>query len=243
MNKIDFIFEDLLNKIIKKEYKQDEKLPTERDLTIHYNVSRHTVREALSRLSKINCIYKVQGSGNFVNSLEHINTLLYNSLTNKKFKEIRSIVTDFKKKSATSEQANILGIKENEDILEFIRIRIADYKNIQIEHTIVPFKLFPNLKKEILENSFHNYVISIGYKISHTLTEYSAVNLTKKEAELLSCKSGIAAIKIKNRGYLTNNEIFEYTESINLDYKCSYITHYDYKTHNFRKQNQQRGDS
>ena len=240
MNKIEFIFEDMLNKIVKKEYKQDEKLPTERDLAEAYHVSRYTIREALSRLDKINCIYKIQGSGNFVNNLEQVNTLLYNSLTNKKFGEIRSIVIDFRKEASDHEQANILGIKEGDEIWNFKRIRIADYKKVQIEHTIVPYKMFKDLTKETLEKSFHNYVISRNYKISHSLTEYSAVNLTKEEARLLSCKHGIAAIRIKNRGYLSNNEVFEYTESINIDYKCSYITHYSYKTHNFRSRDKNR---
>ena len=42
------------------------KLPSEKELMEHYQVSRYSLRQALSRLSKRGYIYQIQGRGSYV---------------------------------------------------------------------------------------------------------------------------------------------------------------------------------
>ena len=44
----------------------NDKMPTERELSIRYNVSRVTVRDTLNRLAQAGYIYRIQGKGTFV---------------------------------------------------------------------------------------------------------------------------------------------------------------------------------
>jgi len=64
------IAEELKNKILSGEYVKDQKLPTENDLAQEYKVSRITSKRALEELKKEGLIYRVRGSGSFVNEID-----------------------------------------------------------------------------------------------------------------------------------------------------------------------------
>lgn len=66
MKKRQFVADDLLSKIYQNKYAPGEKLPTERALATHYQVSRYTIRKAIKKLINIGSVQVVQGSGIFV---------------------------------------------------------------------------------------------------------------------------------------------------------------------------------
>lgn len=68
MNKPKYLIikNDLKEKIINKVYPVDSKIPSEMNLSDQYDVSRHTIRLAISQLVNEGYLFKVQGSGNFV---------------------------------------------------------------------------------------------------------------------------------------------------------------------------------
>ncbi len=59
------IMETLKEKFLSGELKAGDKLPSENELSSHYQVSRHTVRKALSILENAGYIYAVHGRGTF----------------------------------------------------------------------------------------------------------------------------------------------------------------------------------
>lgn len=234
MKKKDFIVEDIINKINSQVYQEKSKLPTERSLSEQYQVSRYTIRQALEKLEGIGYIYRVQGSGIFVNDSAYFNTLIYNSLTVKKHRDISSQVLSLGLVEADEELAGIFNLKLHDKLWAYKRVRIADARKVQIEYTFMPYYLFPKLTKKDLENSVHRYVRNQHYTIDYFITEYRASNISKEEADLLNCKKGLAIIKIRNRGYLEKNVLFELTDSTNLDYICSYIRKYNPTTEAIR---------
>jgi GntR family transcriptional regulator len=56
----------LKSKILSNELKGNKRLPSEAELCVEYNVSRATVRQALSELMKDGLIYRDRGKGTFV---------------------------------------------------------------------------------------------------------------------------------------------------------------------------------
>lgn len=238
LKKKDFIAEDILSKIYQGYYKVDEKLSTERELALKYEVSRHTIREAIKKLNSIGCILSIQGSGNFVNKSIYGSSLIYNSLTEKKFSEIKSKLIYLKKITPNKEMKEIFNINDDNELWEFKRLRFVDYRKIQLEISRMPVSLFKDLNKEIIESSIHGYVQKKKKKISHFLTTYTCIIVNKEDAELLSCKKGSPAMKIINRGILKTSEVFEYSELISLEYSCTYISSFDeagYKNRGFIK--------
>ncbi|MDQ0207309.1 GntR family transcriptional regulator [Alkalicoccobacillus murimartini] len=233
MTKTEFVSDDLLSKIYQNKYQPGEKLPTERDLAEQYQVSRYTIRHAIKKLLNIGCVRVIQGSGIFVTDTKYKSPLIYNSLTEKKFNEIESKIIHLKKVEANPSLEKTFDLK-NQELWEYKRIRIVDYQKVQIETSLLPYQLFPDLNEQILAKSVHNYVQQCGYQISHFITTYSAVSVTKEDAALLNCKKGLPAMKIMNRGILSDGRVFEYSELINLDYTVSYFTPFNSHNHQQR---------
>jgi DNA-binding FadR family transcriptional regulator len=64
------ITEKLMRRIVNGGYDVGSRLPTERDLAIEFDVTRHVVREALKRLEAVGLVRIRQGSGIYVENLQ-----------------------------------------------------------------------------------------------------------------------------------------------------------------------------
>lgn len=64
------ITEKLMRRIVNGRYEVGSRLPTERELAIEFDVTRHVVREALKRLEAVGLVRIRQGSGIYVENLQ-----------------------------------------------------------------------------------------------------------------------------------------------------------------------------
>ena len=87
--KTDFIVTDLISKIFQRKTIMD-KLPSQRELAGLYHVSRFTIQKVMSRLQSIGLIYMTQGDGTYVNKRALGHPMVYNSLTEVPYDELRS---------------------------------------------------------------------------------------------------------------------------------------------------------
>ncbi|WP_077965953.1 FadR/GntR family transcriptional regulator [Ensifer adhaerens] len=78
----DLVFERMHRAIKSGAYKPDERLPTEHELAIEFEVSRPIVREALRRLREQGFIYSRRGAGSFVRALGMREPLGFGQLEN-----------------------------------------------------------------------------------------------------------------------------------------------------------------
>ncbi|MDZ5454854.1 MULTISPECIES: FadR/GntR family transcriptional regulator [Labrys] len=78
----DLVFERMHRAIKSGAYKPDERLPTEHDLAIEFEVSRPVIREALRRLREQGFIYSRRGAGSFVRALGMREPLGFGQLEN-----------------------------------------------------------------------------------------------------------------------------------------------------------------
>lgn len=235
MKKRDFVSDDILSKIYQNKYKAGQKLPTERALADIYGVSRYTIREAVKKLVEIGSIKVIHGSGSIVMDTKYKSPLIYNSLTQKKFTEIQSKIVYLKKIQSSDELLKIFDLNsKGKKLWEYKRVRIIDYQKRQIETSWLPYQLFPEITEKVITQSVHEFVQNAGYKISHFITTYTPVSISKEDAELLNCKKGEPAMKIINRGILEDGRIFEYSEMISLDYSVTYFTPFELANHQYR---------
>jgi GntR family transcriptional regulator, transcriptional repressor for pyruvate dehydrogenase complex len=63
------ITEKLMRRIVNGRYEVGSRLPTERELAVEFDVTRHVVREALKRLEAVGLVRIRQGSGIYVENL------------------------------------------------------------------------------------------------------------------------------------------------------------------------------
>ncbi|WBU56314.1 FadR/GntR family transcriptional regulator [Paracoccus sediminicola] len=78
----DVVFERLEQSIKSGAYADDERLPTEHELSAEFEVSRPIVREALRRLRERGLVYSRQGAGSFVRTQGLKNPLGFGKLEN-----------------------------------------------------------------------------------------------------------------------------------------------------------------
>jgi len=78
----DLVFERMHRAIKSGAYQPDERLPTEHDLAIEFEVSRPIVREALRRLREQGFIYSRRGAGSFVRAVGMREPLGFGQLEN-----------------------------------------------------------------------------------------------------------------------------------------------------------------
>ena len=223
MKKREFVTQDLLSKIYQTSDAGPRKLPPERQLAEEYGVSRFTVRQALEKLADIGVVRIVQGSGIWINEQARNNPLVYNSITEKRFERIRSRMVSLRKTRPNRDEQQIFGMTDEEFIWQFCRLRFVDDEPVQIEVSRMPVNLFPDLNQQTIERSIQQYVLGKGYQISHMLTSYRAVSVSREQAELLGCKKNSPAMYINNRGILDGGQVYEISDTIDINYSCTYI--------------------
>lgn len=235
MKKKEFVTQDLLSKIYQSSESGPRKLPPERQLAEEYGVSRFTIRQAVDKLASIGVVRIVQGSGIWINEQARNNPLVYNSITEKRFDQIRFRLISLHKKRPNRDEQQIFGLTDDSFIWQFCRLRFVDEEAVQIEISRMPAADFADLNQQVIESSLQQYVLGKGYQISHMLTTYRAVTVSREQAALLGCKKGSPAMHISNRGILEGGRVYEISDIIDINYTCTYVIPHNRANLAFRK--------
>ncbi|QKY70343.1 GntR family transcriptional regulator [Lentibacillus sp. CBA3610] len=150
-------------------------IPSETRLAQTYGVSRVTVREAIKQLVEEGVLYRIQGSGTYINheKIEHDILRLQgfteemSSLDNNPSNEI----LEFQLMSPPEEARGHLKIDENEKVYYVKRLRFADFEPLILEESYLPVDLFSDLSIEVMKRSKYEYISSKGYKIDRRYGE------------------------------------------------------------------------
>ena len=200
--KTEFIVSDLISKIFQQKF-WNNKLPTQRDLASAYQVSRFTIQKALNRLEAIGLIESIQ--------------------TEVPYQDMQSRLLYLKQIQPDPEVMRIFNLPPGEPVWEFQRIRIVRYEISQLETGWLPFRMFPELSREVLEDSIQNYALKKKYRISHFVTSYQPALLTREQADLLNCKKGTPAMHLTSRGVLKDGSLFICSKIFAIHYECTYV--------------------
>lgn len=151
--------EIIKNKISSGEYKENEKIPPEPELTEVYSVSRITVRKAIQELVKEGYLIKKQGKGTFVNQHKVFRKIEYvigfsescraNGFTPSNQLLERKIIP------ATAELAKKLQINVGDDVIYTKRKRMADGTPILLENNYFDKQRFESLLTADLTGSLY----------------------------------------------------------------------------------------
>ena len=160
------VMRDIKQNILAQKY-EDMRLPDERSLASHYQVSRSSMKRALELLAQQGIIFKKRGSGTFINPLYLKNQALFRyegsnlGLTDSfkvPGKEQKIKLLEFKVINASKELAQDLFINESDFVYQFKRLRLLDNQPFVIATGRLPIKLVPELTPEILKDSLFNYL-------------------------------------------------------------------------------------
>ncbi len=148
---------DILVSEIQTNMREEDQLPSEREICEKFNVSRATVRQAMQEMEQEGYIYRSHGKGTFVAPQKVNQELLkFYSFTEemkKLGKDPSSIVINFELIECEKKISKNLGIEENKKVYKIVRLRLADNKPMMLETTYLPYDRFPDITRDELEKT------------------------------------------------------------------------------------------
>lgn len=160
------VMSDIKQNILTNKYK-GMRLPDERSLATHYQVSRSSMKRALGLLADQGIVFKKRGSGTFINPLYLKNQALFRyegsnlGITDSfkvpgKKQNIKLLA--FQVVRASTSIAQDLFLNKNDFVYEFKCLRLLDQQPFMIETGYLPIKIVPELTEDILRHSLFNYL-------------------------------------------------------------------------------------
>lgn len=210
--------EQLIKELITKQLNPEDLIPSEREFAEKYQVSRMTVRQAITNLTNDGYLQRKRGVGTFValkkleQNLDHLTS--FSEDMRSRGMEPGTKVLEFNKIEANEKIAQKLGLEEGSPIYEIKRLRLADHLPIALQLFYTSVDLVTGLTKEIAEQSIYQYVESeLNLSILSAQQDVEAMVAKKREAEALHIKVGDPVLYISRVGLAENDIPLEFVQS------------------------------
>ena len=212
---------DILTEKIEHECAPGDMLPSERELSERYGLSRTTVRLALQELERQGLVVRQHGRGTFVadRSAKTADLMTSYSFT-EQMRELgrkpETVILEFDELEADKNLAGHMGARIGDKLYKLKRLRSADGMPLMIETTYLPVRKFLSLKRPMLEGHSLYGVIKRAYgeKIRVAEEEFYASVARLSDARVLDIDEGDPVLDLVRTTFNIHNEIVEYTLSV-----------------------------
>jgi GntR family transcriptional regulator len=170
-------------------------MPTERELSERFGVSRGTVRQALDRLEAEQRIHRHQGKGTFVAKpkMDHMLELTsHTEYIRARGMEPASRLISVTRIAAEAEVATALALGEGDEVLQIERVRLADGDPLAVEVLYLEAKRFDGVAAMLGESQSLYELLRARYGVELSWAEETieAVVAPEREASLLGIAAG-----------------------------------------------------
>ena len=191
MKKYQIIYKDLEKAIHEQKYQVGDFLPTEQELVQSYQVSRDTIRKALTLLVEEGLVKKIHGSGSQVINQEQINFPVsdltsYQELIEQQGLNSQTNVISLDKIIVDSKLSERTGFSNSRQIWRVVRQRVVGSCASVIDIDYLDASLVPQLNRSIAEYSIYDYIENqLNLSISHAFKEITIDNATDQDKILI----------------------------------------------------------
>ena len=197
--------------IVMQEYKQGDRLPSERQLAKDYNVSVITSRKALNSLEEEGLIERIQGKGTFV-AIKKYNRSLNKFIS---FTEMCKSIgakagsKEIEKKIIVSNKdiAEKLEVAANSQVVYISRLRYVDDEPMVIEKNYFNLDYAYLLNRDLDKSLFEILKNKSGFIVSDSHKTIEIVRSNFEESTLLNIPVGSPIILIESIAYLKEGEV------------------------------------
>ena len=213
---------DALREQIKKNYKPNDKLLSEREIMKRYKVSRNTVREALNELEHIGYIYRQHGKGTFVANMASNTTKIGEEYSfSEQMKSLgrkpETVILEMVERTANEYFSKKLHINVGDGMIKLKRLRKADGIPMMIDRTYLPAKKFKGISAYELDTqqrSLYNvFLEDFGERVKLADETLYAGIISDEDAKQLDIASNSPGFMFQRTTYNHKNEVIEYTVS------------------------------
>lgn len=179
----------IMGKINNGEYKVGDRIPSENELSVMFNVSRITSNKALSELEVMGIVERVRGKGTYVKS-NSLDTYDFSHILSKSYKIASETSKSHTHKLMKVEKiksndyiAAHLNTKENDIIYKITRIMLSNNEVLGIDYSYIPLLLIngESINENKIENVYihdylkYNFNVNPKYLHVHIDTKYPDV--------------------------------------------------------------------
>lgn len=213
------LIDGILKEIENGKLPEHTKLFTERELCELYNISRATVRQAVSILEKDGHIYRVQGRGTFIAPKKIEQTLENFYSFGDEVKKIgmkpSSKIISLEIIALPGHISKKIGYMEAEKFYKLIRVRLADNEPMVYEETYIPYGRFPNLKSNEIEEQGLYPLFKEVYdaKLDYATESFFVCAVGENVAKYIREVADTPAMRLERITY-EKDKVVEYTESV-----------------------------
>jgi DNA-binding GntR family transcriptional regulator len=207
----------LRNNIYSEEWGKGERIPSENQIMSDLNVSRGTVKKAVSMIVNEGLLKQIQGKGTYVTEGDLSYPLgkgllsFAESLDNQHLAyETKVITSEFRK--VTKEIASKLGLTLGDEYLYIKRIRFVEGEKVMLIENRLNTKLCPGLEKYDLnkESLFKVIEKTSGKSIAYSESRYAARVMGEKRAKILEVPEESPVLHLEQLVYLENGTPVEF---------------------------------
>lgn len=220
----------LVDAIKSGRYPLNSLLPTEHELCKQFNVSRHTVREAIRRLNELGLISKQQGVGTRVKATQVASRYVQASEgisdLHQYVRDVRMELNAAEEICADEELAELLECKPGQAWIMAVGLRHREGDSAPLARTQVyvpraygaALDGFGDGKTPIYELLQRRF----GLQMAEVRQTISAVNLDAEAARALQVDTGSPGLHIVRKYYGSNDELLEVAVNVHPGERFSY---------------------
>ncbi len=193
-------------------------LPPEREIATVTELSRVTVRKAMSELAEQGIVVQRQGHGSFVAPLK--------ARVEQPLSQLTSFTEDMAQRGMvaashwlerglflpTADEVAILGLGPGDQVSRLARLRTADARPMAIERASLSMDILPN--PLAVTGSLYDVLGQAGLRPVRAVQRISAINLGADDADLLDLPVQAAGLRIERISSLADGRVAEFTRSI-----------------------------
>ncbi len=193
-------------------------LPPERDLAELGNVSRVTVRKAVSELVDAGLVQQKRGSGSFVLGVaprteQSLSSLV--SFTENMQARGRASTSKILSRGLfvpTPDEMMALGLSPSQRVARLERLRFADGTPMALEVSSIPSDVLPD--PDVVSKSLYAVLRLNDQAPSRAIQRVSAINVPSDKAQLLGVPENTALLQINRTAFLDSGRPIEFTQGL-----------------------------
>lgn len=212
------LYELLKEKIESRVFTPGSMIPSERELSVQYELNRMTVRNALHLLVEEGYLRTIHGKGTFVSGPRFMRTLeemkgFSRSLREKGIKPSNRMVYRESFPAGTL-IASRLGVPASEEVVRLVRLRSGNGIPFVLEEAYVPLCLVPELldldpRVISLYEAFEVH----GLHPERAVQTLSMIQISGSEAKLLKLPDGASVFHFEAQSYDSQERCIEFVRS------------------------------
>lgn len=200
----ELVYSYILN-LIETKLDENEKIPSENELSQKFNLTRATVRQGIQKLKIEGLIYSKKGSGNFVTPSKIKYTISpHTTFTKEILKSDRTPTIKFldtKVIQADKIVASKLNIKENDDVLYLKTIRYVDKIPFLFAKYYINLSFLKYIDKVISKTKSISELYINKYNLDpiRESSEIEIITASEQSKEIFSIQNDLPLIKISTK--------------------------------------------